>query len=78
MRWAEHVTRVGERRVVYRFSVAKPEGKIPLGRPSRIWEDNIQMDHQVVGCGVTDWIEMSQDSDSWRVLVNAVMKFRVL
>jgi hypothetical protein len=57
--------------------VGKPEGKIPLGRPSRRWEDNIKMDLQVVGCGGMDWIKLAHDRDRWRALVNTVMKFRV-
>ena len=52
MRWAGHVARMGERRGVYRALVGKPEGKSPLGRPKRRWEDNIKMDLQEVGCGV--------------------------
>jgi len=52
MRWTGHVGHMGERRGVYRVLVVKPEGKRPLGSPSLIWEDNIQMDHQEVGCGV--------------------------
>jgi len=58
--------------------VGKPEGRKPLGRPRRKWEDNIKMDLQDVGCGVTDWIELAQDRDRWRALVNAVMSLRVL
>ena len=53
----------------------KPERKTPLGRPRRRWEDNIKMDLQEVGCGDMDWIELAQDTDSWRALVNAVMTF---
>ena len=52
-------------------------GKRPLGRPRRRWEDNIKMDIQEVGCGGKDWIDLAQDRDSWRALVNAVMNLRV-
>jgi len=58
MRWAGHVVRMGERRGVHRVLVGKPEGKRPLGRPRRRWEDNIKMDLQKVGCGGMDWIEL--------------------
>jgi len=68
---------MGERRGVYRVLVGKPEGKGPLGRPRRRWEDNIKMDLQELECGGMDWIELAQDRDRWRALVNAVMKFRV-
>ena len=57
--------------------VGKPEGKRPLERPRRRWEDYIKMDLQEVGCGGVDWIELKQDRNSWRALVNAVMKLRV-
>jgi hypothetical protein len=57
--------------------VGKPEGKRPLWRPRRGWEDNIKMDLQEVGCGGMDWIELAQDRDRWRELVKEVMKFRV-
>ena len=63
MRLAEHVARMGERRGVYRVLVGKHEGKRPLGRPRRKWEDNIKMDLQEVGCGGMDWIELAQDRD---------------
>ena len=71
-----HVARMGERSV-YRVLVGEPEGKRPLGRPRRRWEDNIKMDLQEVGCGGVDWIELAQDRDRWRALVNAVMNLRV-
>ena len=61
MRWAGHAARMGERRVVYRVLVGKPEWKRPLRRPRRRWEDNIKMDLQEVGCGGMDWIELVQD-----------------
>ena len=67
----------GERRGVYRVLVGKPEGKRSLGRPGRRWEDNIKMDLQELECGCMDWIELAQDRDMWRALVNAVMNLRV-
>ena len=57
--------------------MGKPEGKKPLGKPRRRWEDNIKMDLSEVGCGGMDWIELAQDRDSWRALVSAVMNLRV-
>jgi hypothetical protein len=62
---------------VNRVLVFKPEGKRPLGRPRRRWEDNIKMDLQEVGCGSMDWIGLAQDRDRWRPLVNAVMSLWV-
>jgi hypothetical protein len=72
-----HVARVREKRGVYTFLVRKPEGKRPLGRPRRRWEDNIKMDNHEVECGGMDWIDVAEDRNSWRALVNAVMNFRV-
>jgi hypothetical protein len=66
-----------EGRGVYRVLVGKPEGKKPMGRPRRRWKDNIKMDLQEVGCEGRDWIELAQDRDRWRALVNAVMSLRV-
>jgi len=63
-------------RGVYRVLVGKPEGRKPLGRPKRRWDDNTKMDLQEVGCGVIGWIELAQDRDRWRALVNAVMNMR--
>jgi len=76
MRWAGHVARMGEGRGVHRVLVGKPEGKRPLGKPRRRWEDSIKMDLREVG-GVRDWMELAQDTDRWRPLVNKVMNFRV-
>jgi hypothetical protein len=64
---------MGEERGVYRVLAEKPEGKRPLGRPKRRWEDNINMDLQKVGCGGMGWIELVQDRDRWRALVNAII-----
>ena len=77
MRWAGHVARMGEERVLYRVLLGKPEGKKLLGRPRRRWVDNIRTVLQVVGYGYTDWIGLVQDTDSWRTLVSAVMNLRV-
>jgi hypothetical protein len=66
---------MGERSGVYRVLVGKPEGKKPLGRSTRRWEDNIKMAFQEVRCGGMERIELAQDR--WRVLVNAVMNFQV-
>ena len=63
MRWAGHLARMGEKRGVYKFLVAKPEGKRPLGRPRRKWVDNIRTDLQEAGCGYMDWIGLAQDRD---------------
>ena len=68
---------MGESRGVYIVLVGKPEGKGPLGRPRRRWEDNIKMDLQEVGYEVMDWIDLTQASDRWRALANAVMNLRV-
>ena len=71
MRWEGHVARMGEGRGVYRVLVEKPEGRRPLGRPWRRWEDNIKMDLQEVCCGAINWIELAQDRHRWRAVVNA-------
>ena len=77
MRWAEHVARIGERRGVYRVLVGIPEGRKPLEKPRRRWEDNIRMELREVGCGCLDWLELAQDRYRWRALVSAVMNLRV-
>jgi hypothetical protein len=71
------VARMGEGRDVHRVLVGKSEGKRPMGRPRRRWEDNIKMDPQEVGLGCGDWMERAQDRDSWWALVSTVMNFRV-
>jgi len=75
--WAGHVARVGQWRGVYTVLVGKCEGRRPLRRPRRRWVDKIKMDIQHVGCGGMDWIELAQDMDRWRALVNTVMNLRV-
>ena len=77
MRWAGHVARMGEDRGVHRVLVGKPEGKSPLGRPRRRWEDNIKMDLQEVGGVRGDWMELAQDRDRWRAIVGTARDFRV-
>ena len=71
------MARMGEGRGVHRVLVGKPEGKRPLGRPRRRWEDNVKMDLQEVGGGAGAWMELDQDRERWRALVSKVMNFRV-
>jgi hypothetical protein len=75
MRWAGHVARMGEERKVHRVLVGKPEGKRPLGRPRRRWEDGIRMDLWRLASGV-ECIQLAQDRDRCRDAVNAVMNLR--
>jgi hypothetical protein len=77
MRWAGNVARMGEKRYTYRILVGKPDGKRPLGRPRRRWEDNIKMDLNAIGWGGMDWIDRVQDRDQWRAVVNTVMDLGV-
>jgi hypothetical protein len=68
---------MGEERGVHRVLVGKPEGKRPLGRLRRRWEDNINMDFQEIGGGRGDWMELAQDRNRWRALVSTVKNLRV-
>ena len=77
IRWAGHVECMGEGRGVYRVLVGKPDGRRPLGRPRRRWENNIRMDLREMGCGCVDWMELAQDRDRWRALVSTAMNLRV-
>jgi len=77
MRWSGHVALMVEGRGAHRVLVGKPEGKRPLGRHRRRWEDNIKMDLREVGCGAVNWMELAQVRDRRRALVNKVMNFRV-
>ncbi|KAJ4429753.1 hypothetical protein ANN_21957 [Periplaneta americana] len=72
-----HVARMGESRNAYRVLVGRPEGKRPLGRPRRRWEDNIKMYLREVGYDDRDWINLAQDRDRWRAYVRAAMNLRV-
>jgi hypothetical protein len=73
MRWAGHVARMGDRRGAYSVSVGQPEGKRPLRRPKRGWEDNIKMDLKEILCQGVHCINLAQDGDTWRTFVKAVI-----
>jgi hypothetical protein len=77
MRWAGHVTRMGEMRNAYKLLVGKPEGERPLGRPRRRWLYNIRMELAEVRRGDVDWMGLAQDRNRWRALVNSVLNLRV-
>jgi hypothetical protein len=68
---------MGEKRNAYRILVGKPEGRRPLGRQRRRWVDNIKMDLRAIGWDGVDWVDLAQDRDQWRALVNTVMNLRV-
>jgi hypothetical protein len=70
---AGHLARMGEMINAYKILAGKPEGKRPLGRYGRKWEDNIKMDIREIGIGGVDWIHLAQDRVRWRVPVNIVM-----
>jgi hypothetical protein len=77
MRWVGHVARMGDVRCAYNILVGRPEGRRPLGRSRRRWEENIKMDLRDIGFGDVDWIHWAQDRERWRALVNTVMNLRV-
>jgi hypothetical protein len=77
MRWAGHVARMGKKRNAYRIVVGKPEGERPLGRLRYSWMDNINMDLRKIRRDELDWIDLSQDRNQWRALVNTVMNIGV-
>jgi hypothetical protein len=74
MRWAGHVACMRWKRNAYRILMAKSEGKRPLGRPRPRCENNIKINFREVGCGNMDWIELAENMDQWRALVNTVTK----
>jgi hypothetical protein len=77
MRWAGHVARIGVGRCVYRVLVGKPEGKRPVRRPRRRWENNIKLDLREIRIDGANWIRLAQDRVQWWAFVNTVMNFRV-
>jgi hypothetical protein len=77
MRWAGYVARMGTKRNAYMMLVPMSEGKKPLGRPRRGWVDDIKIDLRDIGWDSMDWIDVAQDRDQWRTLVNTVMNLRV-
>jgi hypothetical protein len=77
MRWEKNVAHMRENRNADKILVGKPEGKRPPGRPRRGREDNIKMHLREIGWGSMDWIDLAQDRDQWRALVNVVMYLRV-
>jgi hypothetical protein len=77
MRWAGHVARMGTGKGVYSVLVGRPEGKRPLGRHRRRWEDNIKIDLREIGIDGANWIQLAQDRAQWRAVVNTVMNLRV-
>jgi hypothetical protein len=77
MRWAGHVARMREGRGVHRILIGKPEGKEPLGRPRRRWNDNIKVDLREIGIDEANWIQLADDMVQWQAFVNTVMNLRV-
>jgi hypothetical protein len=77
MRWEGHVACMRVKRDVYRILVGKPEGKRPIGRRRRRWEDNIKIDLRAIGWGSTDWIDLAQYRDQWRAIIKTAMNLPV-
>jgi hypothetical protein len=77
LRWAGHVARMEEGRIGFKILTGTPTGKKPLGRPRHRWEDNIRMDLKEIGINKKKWVDLIQDRDYWRALVNAVLNLRV-
>jgi hypothetical protein len=77
MKWAGHVALMGEGRGVHRVLVGRPEGKRPLGKPRRRWEDNIKVELREMGIDGANWIQLTQNRVQWRAFVNTVMNLRV-
>jgi hypothetical protein len=77
IRWAGHVARMGKVRGAYNILDGRHEGRRPLGRPRRRWEDNIKMDLREIGFGDVDWIHLARDGDRWWALLNTVMNLWV-
>jgi hypothetical protein len=75
--WTGHVARIGEKRHTDRILLGKPDGKRPLGRPRRMWVDNIKMYLGEIGWDVIDWIDLTRDRDQWRAVVNTIMNLQV-
>jgi hypothetical protein len=77
MRMGGACNTIGEKKNAYRIFVGKPKGKRPVGKPRRRWVDNIKMDLREIGWDRVDWINMAQDRDQWKALVNTVLNLRV-
>jgi hypothetical protein len=78
MRWAGHVAQILAKRSAYKILVGKPEGKRQLGKPRRRWVDNFIMDLREIGWNGRGWIDLAQNRDQWRALMNTVINLRVL
>jgi hypothetical protein len=78
MRWAGQVASMGEERKVYRVLVGKPEGKRPLGRQRRKWQDGTTMELRETDWEDVEWVQLAQDRDRWRAVVNVVINLRIL